>query len=80
MSFDIFSLQCYNKRLPCLLLYSPEQLAAGRVADVLINPRKSGARYGLVSSFNCDRRFRFFNATSNTFPFCTGESSAMTFF
>ena len=29
-SFDIFALRCHNKRLPCLLLYSPIWLAAGR--------------------------------------------------
>ena len=36
-SFDIFAPQCYT-RLPCLLLYSPEQLA-GRIAAALMHVR-----------------------------------------
>ena len=57
-----------------------EQLAAGPVVGALINARKSGARYGLVSSFNCDRHFRFFKATNYTFPFRTRESTMVSFF
>ena len=36
---------------------------------------KSGARDDLASSLNCDRRFRFFKATSHTIAICTRESA-----
>ena len=37
-SFDIFASRCYT-RLPCLLLYSPEQLVAGRIVAALMHVR-----------------------------------------
>ena len=36
---------------------------------------KSGARDDLASSLKCDRRFRFFKATSHSIAFCTRESA-----
>ena len=36
VSFDIFALGCRNKRLPCLLLYSPEY----SLQQVVLSPLK----------------------------------------
>ena len=54
----IFALRCYNNRLLCLLLYSPEWRAVSCQCR-RFNACKSAARDDLASSLNYDRRFRF---------------------
>lgn len=51
------------------------RIACSRAYCRRFNACKSGARDDLVSSLNCDRRFRFFKATSDTIAFCTWESA-----
>ena len=72
-----------------VLIYLPYGRIIRDSLSLLIQPRtacsrpccrrfyshKSGARYGLVSSFNFDRGFRFSKATSHTNAFCTRESA-----
>ena len=54
------------------------RIACSRPYCRRFNACKSSARDDLVSSLNCDRRFRFFKVTSHTIAFCTRESA--TFF
>ena len=68
----IYALRCYNKRPPN---YIQPRIACSRPCCRRFNTRKSCARDDLATSLDCDKRFRFFKATSHTIAFCTRESA-----
>ena len=51
------------------------KIACSRPYCFRFSAYKSGARDDLVSSLNCDRRFRFFKTTSHTIALRTREST-----
>ena len=55
--------------------FKQPRIACSRPYCRRFNACKSSARDDLVSSLNCDRRFRFFKAASHTIAFCTRESA-----